>query len=268
MKAFNIILTCSILVSLTSCVSTNFIQVYKTETDKKLVFKDSLYVYEDDNCIVSYNLWEEGGNIGFKIYNKTEKNIYLNLKECFFVINGIANDYYKNRVNSFSGDVGTASSFSNYYTFGATGTDKNSLSKSLSFGYSVSISQNEKITIPPKSAKLLTEYNINKDLIRNCDLLKYPKKRDIKTARFSKEQSPLVFGNRLAYCPEGNTNLIRCNHDFFVSEITNYPEEVAYERAAIEFCGQKSTEIIQRIKYTSSDRFYIKYKRGGEFSKY
>jgi hypothetical protein len=268
MKAFNIILTCSILASLTSCVSTNFIQVYKTETDKKLVYKDSLYVYEDDNCIVSYNLWEEGGNIGFKIYNKTDKNIYLNLKECFFVINGIANDYYKNRVVSYSGGVGTASSFSNYYTIGATGIDKNSLSKSLSFGYSVSISQNEQIIIPPKSAKLLSEYNINNDLIRTCDLLKYPKKRDIKTASFSKEQSPLVFGNRLAYCLEGSANPIRSNHDFYVSEITNYPEKVAYERSSIEFCGQKSTETIQRIKYTSSDKFYIKYKRGGDFFKH
>ncbi len=57
-------------------------------------------IYEDDNCIVSYNLWAERGDIGFRCYNKTNSNIYVNLEESFFILNGIAHDYFKNRVYS------------------------------------------------------------------------------------------------------------------------------------------------------------------------
>jgi hypothetical protein len=280
MKTFKILLTCSILFSLTSCLPTNFIQVCKTESDKNLIFKDGNYVYEDDNCVITYDLWDEWGNVGFKIYNKTEKNIYLDLKECFLIMNGMAYDYYKNRASSYSGGIMAAPTFGNNYSSTILGfnysnpTQKNQLSEKnastnpLSFGYSVSISQEELVAIPPQSAKILKEYYINNNPFRTCDLLKYPKKKEIKTAKFSKERSPLVFANRLAYRMEGTTNLIRITHDFFVSEITNYPERVAYESVVLEYCGQKSTEMIQRIKYTSSDKFYIKYKKGGEFSKY
>ncbi|MDD4460047.1 MAG: hypothetical protein PHQ24_09620 [Proteiniphilum sp.] len=38
-----------------------------------------------------------GGNMGFGFFNKTNENIYLNLDECFFVRNDIANDYFLER---------------------------------------------------------------------------------------------------------------------------------------------------------------------------
>ena len=65
MKIQKILLIALILVLFTSCMKSSYFQVYKTATSDKLVLKENLLVYEDENCKVSYNLWNEGGNIGF-----------------------------------------------------------------------------------------------------------------------------------------------------------------------------------------------------------
>ena len=53
MKTQKLLFTGLISVLLTSCVSTSYFQVYKTTPSDKLVIKDNLLVYEDENCKVS-----------------------------------------------------------------------------------------------------------------------------------------------------------------------------------------------------------------------
>jgi len=57
-----------------------YIQVYKATPTKELTTNEYSLIYEDNNCKVSYNLWAEGGNIGFSFYNKTDQNIFLNME--------------------------------------------------------------------------------------------------------------------------------------------------------------------------------------------
>ena len=64
---------------LASCNSvSNYYQIYKVNPSENIIKKDNLLVFEDENCIVSYDLWQNGGNIGFNVYNKSNKNLYLN----------------------------------------------------------------------------------------------------------------------------------------------------------------------------------------------
>lgn len=78
--------------ALSSC-SKEFYQVLTAES-KSVETQQTGMVYEDENCKITYNLWAPHGNAGFIFYNKTDKNIIVDLKECFFVFNGYANDYY------------------------------------------------------------------------------------------------------------------------------------------------------------------------------
>jgi len=48
-------------------------------------------------------------------------------------------------------------------------------------------------------------------------------------------------------------------HDFYVSEITNYPEDEITEYKKEEFCGEKSVTSKEYIKEVSPNKFYIKY---------
>lgn len=92
-KILYIMVICAVL---TSCSPTYYYQVYQTRPiTNNITVNDNVLVYEDANCVVSYNFWKENGDFGFKIYNKNSENIYLHMDECFFVKNGFAYDYYQ-----------------------------------------------------------------------------------------------------------------------------------------------------------------------------
>lgn len=262
MKIQRFILTALVACMFTSCVS--YVQVYKTAPSDKLVLKNNLLVFEDENCKVSYNLWDAGGNVGFQFFNKTDKNIYLNKEESFFILNGVSYNYYKNRVFTNSTNLGTASSHS-------TASSKTVISRSAtnttgiitSSGFSVSYNEEKIVCIPSKTSKMISEYTINESLYRDCDLFKYPMKikMQIKSKTFSKEQSPFIFSNRIAYSIEKTSNLVQIENEFYVTEITNYPEREICESKHDEYCGQRGTSVNKYYKNVSPDMFYINYSK-------
>lgn len=274
MKTRILFLTVLISVSLTSCVSTSFFQVYKATPSDQLVMKDNSIVYEDDNCKVTYNLWSNGGDSGFQFFNKTDKTIYLNLEESFFIINGLSYNYYRNRI--FTNSKSAAATTSNYITTSTsvTGlnfldlaqTDKisetNSADLITASGYSVAYTEEKNVCIPSKTFKIISEYTINESLFRDCDLFKFPTRKQITTKSFTKEQSPLVFSNRIAYSVGKNDNLIKFENEFYVTEISNYPENEFIEWKYEKYCGQESMYMKEFFKNVSADKFYIKYIRG------
>jgi hypothetical protein len=241
------------------------------------VLKDNKLVYEDENCKVSYNLWDEGGNIGFQFFNKTDKNIYLNLEESFFILNGVSYNYYKNRVFTNSTSSGSSASKGAVASKSATGikvldllqTNRISAANTIGFmstsGFSVSYTEDKIVCIPSLSSKIISEYTINESLYRDCDLFKYPNKKQIKTKTFSKTDSPLVFSNRIAYTLGKTDNLIRFENEFYVKEISNYPEDELLDFRHEEFCGQKSMTLTEYFKNVSADKFYVKYIKGQDY---
>ncbi len=265
----------AVVTLLTSCnVTSNYYQIYKTNTSDNIVKKGDLLVFEDENCSVTYNLWNEGGNVGFNIYNKTNKNLYLNLEESFFVFNGIANNYYKNRVFSnsvnsgatYSTGVMASKSVTGYNFLNLLQTNKVAVASNTgivnSSGYSVSYNEEKIVSIPPKTSKYIVEYSINNSLYRDCDLYKYPTKKQINTKSFTKSDSPFVFSNKISYYIDTPDKLIKFDNSFFVSEIANYPESEAFYSKIDENCGQKSMTKSYYFNDKSPDKFYVKYVKG------
>jgi|SRR5690554_1049885 len=264
---------------LTSCASSPYYQIYKANPKNSQVKNNNL-VYEDENCRVSYNLWEQGGNFGFVFYNKTNTNIYLNLEESFFILNGIAYDYYKNRVFTSSENSATTSVKSSTFSNSVTGLNylgllqtnnlQSTSGKGLvaSSGFSTSYNEEKVICIPSKTSKIITEYKITESLFRDCDLYKYPTKSQIKTKTFSEESSPIVFSNRLAYTIEKSENLTRFENEFYISEISNYPESEIFEQKYDEYCGKRRVMFRKYFKNVSPDKFYIKYTKGQDTQKH
>jgi hypothetical protein len=261
---------------LSSCVSTYY-QVYKADSIDKMTPKDNSLIFEDENCTVFYNLWSADGNIGFRFFNKSNKSIYLNLEESFFIINGMANNYFQNRTFTKSSNIGTSSSQSlgasksisglNYLDLLQTNRiyAANSVGIISTSGYSISYNEEKVVCIPSKTSKIITEYSINETRFRNCDLFGYPKKKQIKTVNFTKENSPLVFSNRLVYYIDLKDKPIQFDNSFYVTEITNYPENEMYENIREEFCGQKGTNLVRYFKDASPDKFYIIYHQGTDW---
>jgi len=298
-----LVLMAIILFSMISCQKT-FYQFYKVSSIDDFSKTNKTLVFEDDNCKVLYDFWGEGGNVGFVFYNKTNENIYVNMKESFFINNGIAHDYFQNRTFMNSQSFSTSISYSNTAMYSYAGLNAIGLnaSKSISgynyqgfkqtnsisagivsalavaFGGAVtetttrgktvssgtSYTEMDIICVPSKTAKVISEYKITEALYRNCDLDRYPSKRQIRTLAFSNNQSPLVFSNKIAYTVGKSENLLTFENKFFVSKITNYPKNAIIIKKYDEFCGEKSDTKNEYFKNYSPDNFYVTYYKGND----
>jgi len=210
---------------MTSCATT-FYQVYNVKPNQEKNTKTDNLFFEDENCKITYDLWANGGNIGFDIYNKTDENVYVYLNESNFILNGFAYDYYKNR--TFTTTEGT-------------------------------IKEDSIIRIPAKTTKRISEYTINSTRITDCDLKKYPSRKTIKTKSYSIEQSPIIFSNIITYETKGEKMTVQ--NEFYVSEIANYPATEFFEYKYTEYCGKKSESKTKFNKFYNTDKFYIKYSK-------
>jgi hypothetical protein len=272
MKIRKLLYAISMALLMTSCATTSFYQVYNVKSNQETITKTDNLFFEDENCKISYNLWANGGNIGFDIYNKTDENIYLNLNESNFLLNGFAYDYYKNRTFTTSESKAASASKTstgsvavtviNAYNNIQTNQVKRSSSAnfSTSVGYAVTIKEDPIISVPAKTTKRISEYSINSSLIRDCDLFKYPSRKTTTTKSYSVEESPIKFSNIITYESKGER--ITVQNEFYVSEIANYPALDFFEYKRDEYCGQKSMSKTKYYKFYDTDKFYINYRKG------
>ncbi len=100
---------------LVSCtVTKSYYQVFRTVPENGTLNRSQI-IFEDNNCIVAYNLWgADGGDVGFGIYNKTEEDLVLDLTKTFFVLNGVAYDYFQNSSSTKSNTSGSTLTTYNY----------------------------------------------------------------------------------------------------------------------------------------------------------
>lgn len=143
---------------------------------------------------------------------------------------------------------------------------RSSVSSVSSKGYSVSIKENSIVCIPAKTSKRISEYSINNKLLRDCDLLKYPKRKQVKTLSYSIEESPLVFSNLISYTIKGKK--IDVENTFYIAGITNYPTSEFFVYVQDSFCGEKNYSKTKYYKFYNSNKFFIKYTKGTEASKH
>lgn len=266
----------AVMLFFSSCSPKVYYQVFETGTINEEVKRRGDYlVYEDDKCLVSYNFWGESGDMSFSVENKTNQPLYLDLGKSYFVLNGQAKDYYQQRVFTYSTGTSVGGSKSASASKSVTGVDyagwlitggvsaQLATALSTSQSNSVSFPEEEVVCIPPKTSKMVSEFSIYSARIRDCDLLLYPKRKQISSLSFEEDNSPVVFENRLVY-RVGEEPATKLKHRFFVSEIANMPKWQFVELKKESFCGEESVLEKEFFKETSPDKFYIRYEKGSE----
>lgn len=267
------------LILATSCATPSFYQVHKVEPINNVLPENRYLVYDDENCKVYYNFWDESGDAGFRFYNKTDKPIYINMEESFFILNGIAYDYFKNRVftksytsqKSIEGEV-SANRGVIYDGFGMLQTSNFSANRSAgsssSTGRSVSISESKLICVPSKTSKIIYEYTISNDIYRSNDLYRFPTKSQVKPVNFTLSNSPIVFSNKISYYVGNSDTLTAFENQFYVSEITNYPAFNANNSKAEIYQEDSNVSQEQPLKLASANKYYIRYIKTQNSSKH
>jgi cell fate regulator YaaT (PSP1 superfamily) len=90
----------------------------------------------------------------------------------------------------------------------------------------------------------------------------------VKTLHLRKDDSLFVFSNRITYRVGELAEPVQFENEFYVSEITNYPEKEIVDKEYDEFCGEKSMEKYNIFKIKSPDRFYIMYLKNFQDTKH
>jgi len=218
MKKLFIFLTAMTLCSCGTLTKYTFVQVLKANAVDKTNITDvgKGMVYEDANCSIYYWFWAEGGNSGFKLYNKTDKILYVDLAKSFFVKNGVAYDFYTNR-SIQSGSKETTSKLSTYnsgfYSLATIGSENETT-------IATTIYESPIIAIPPKAYKIIAENVIHNALILDCDLNRFPS--DSASIVFAAEDSPITYSNYITYHVGEGTENITVENEFYISKVTNY----------------------------------------------
>lgn len=272
-KHFYFLVAAAILTS--SCISNSYYQVYKVSSEDKRISQDNskYIVYEDDYCKILYNLWGNGGNVGFMFYNKTNDIIFIDLSESFFVKNYSAYDYYRNRTfaeREYAEQTSTGSSqianaaiaTSQYLLTGNASSNKLTVQNTRAKSQAVSYHEKPIICVPPMTHKTIHEYTFMPTLYGDCDFIKksnVPKEGRHKS--FSKGSSPYVFANVISY-KVGNkeAKTIRINNEFYVSDITVYKKSSIIDYYDNKHCdGTVRRRIIFRSDIPAADKFYINF---------
>lgn len=259
---------------LTSCKQLYY-QVYDVKSDA-LKQEDNSLVYENNDLKVMYNLWGENGSVGFILQNKTDKDLFVDMDKTFFIFNGQANDYFKNReYSAATTDVASVGyGFSQTY-WGVNGfwptqyyvpTTASALTK-LMKGQSHGITTKEKliVCIPAHAYKVISEYKVSPRFVKTCERSKDFPKRTANVANYSESSSPVKFKNRIAYSFDSDCkNLQHIENSFYVSSVTNYSKKAAVEKVREKTdCYSSQKQKRQYFKIGGPDKFYKTYQSQG-----
>ncbi len=264
MKIQSIFLILIISIFLSSCKPTLFYQVYET-VPKNLKSESKMLVFENEECSINYNLWSPEGNPGFIFFNKTNELIHVHLDESFFVINGTAYDYFQNRIFSSSSSTSTQSKKTNSLTqLSGWLTSLNIQQQSIvaiNNQNGIKELESRTITIPSKTSKSISEFKINNVVFRSCDLLLFPKTKQINSLTYNEGNTPIQFYNLISYKVGQATASQIVRHDFYISSVTNYSENDFYRYEVDEFCGKRSKNKKKYFSHNAPDKFYLEYTR-------
>lgn len=213
--------TLTIVIIFTSCKS--YVQLIETSSTNAS-FKDDFYVYENDTVEIKYSFWQEDGIVSFSVYNKLNRPIYIDWKKSSYIDNS-------NKFNYWNDDEVRTSvaSYGRYYYGGPLikpGIATQPVTKS-----STSISKLERVTfIPPKSKYYRSQFFIlpaehfrldaSADYMMANSNYKKRKQTKIYIVDYSKESSPLVFRNFLAFSlTEDFKEEFYVDNEFYISSV-------------------------------------------------
>lgn len=244
-KVARIISVTALAAVMASCSTPQYLQVYDVMPGEGVELRDGYPVYDDGTMAVAYDFWGNGGQAGCLITNNGEENIYVDLAETFFVKNGLSDPCYKERTYAttmtnaakaravaLSSAIEVASSHSRNYIYpfagplGASVTDALGVVRDASLAERISVSAAEQqvVVIPPGTAAFVGRRSIlSGNYYTNRGSEQDPGSNKKDEAEFSTDNSPLKFGNVIAYRIGRDGEWQDLRSEFYLQRLTDYP---------------------------------------------
>jgi hypothetical protein len=239
-------LSCSSL-KIVSKYPAPYFQLYDLNSQSILI-NDSICISEHGDLEIRYDFWAENGLGDFLLFNKTEKEIFVDLGRSHLVKNNIAESYYPNLLARSSSRLTEE------------GIDLQISLWTPTKQVSAANLESRIVCIPPFSGKKFHGFELSPRIISSCDYEIYPAKEESFTMTFSKSDTPLKFRNIVSYSfDESFESTLHIEDDFWVKEITNYPRKRFFKDVKMFECGTNE-KIYRRVyNFKSAGRFYKAY---------
>ena len=284
-----------LILALASCSS--YYQIATISSDNVKLNDNGEYSYRVGDIVVYYNFWSEYGSMSFIVENNSSMDIMIDISKSFFVKNGFAYDYYKNRTDVYTYAAVSTTSSKRWSTASSSSnnTSVNSYVESLSgvvvagqeisssYGvsnrntmavsnaaasmhvHSIEYKESDHVTIPAHSAKVFGEYSVTSGEFVKCGLIRNPSGREDSIANYNETNSPIVIENRLIFIVNGQE--LPVNSKFYVSRFENLPERKVLRDEYLVDCSGKKIGYSQKVNlFAQSNRYFVKYtfNRGDE----
>lgn len=225
MKKYFLLLVVSLLFA--SCKS--YIQIYDVDSSSAKTTNEQ-FVFENEDCKLTYNFWEEWGNASMVFTNKTDKNLFVSLSQSSYIFNGFSSSFYK-------------------------GIDDHVV---ISKFISKTFRDLPVVCVAPKSSKVIGDLNLIDKIYFFCEKEKDKPKRRY-SENYNENNSPIKFGYNMVYSTQENCNEIKSlESSFYVSKIENVTKKQEEITSQVQDCLDYSETSVITLKSQSPKRFYIK----------
>lgn len=233
------------LLVLTSC-NQQFYQIATLSSEQVTMNDNGHFMDTHGDFCISYDFWSENGQVCFTIFNNSDKDIYLDLSQSYFIDNLQAHDYFKERTIITNTSSALASNSGSYLKSKAV----------VSIGTQIETHEKKIVAIPAHAYKTFTEFKAGENQYRSCGFVLNPRPKENAVLFFDATNSPSVIENRLMLLIDQKETPIV--HKFHIKEYRNMRQQDALVESQSTSCdGNKNT--VKTNKYKANNRYFIQY---------
>jgi hypothetical protein len=257
---FVVILFTSCLILFSGCYYKEYIQVFDTNTTNTKS-SNGFWVFETDSVKLTYEFWAKKGVMSFSVYNKLDKPIYIDWKNCSFIYNSNKLNYWVDEQQS-----ALVGYYGGYYYDGPLIKPGYSINEGIQVSASTTIKPERITFIPPKSYYYRSQFyllpvayyklNINKTSKSIVPRNDNPKKKTtVYEQTYDYANSPLKFRNYLAFSfTENATSFFFIDNEFYLSSV----KEMDYNHYLGITITDKQGKLSYSRPYKKETSFFIK----------
>jgi len=216
-KSCGLIFACLVLSILITSCNEDFYQVSTVYGEHT----NSAQEFENEDIILKYNFWDEGGILSFTITNKTNEPIFIDWEHSNFIFNGYSYDYYSTETRISTLGVYSSKSVAGLYD---------------SQHHSGTTLKTSKVSQEKTNAQIPPRSYIQAKVV-NMD---FPKLKLKGTKTFDKESSLLNVRSYLGYSKTKELDeLTYIDNEFWVQEVTTLKRNEAPQKDKFYIKGER-----------------------------
>lgn len=224
----NLLLLTLLSFLLQSCYQHRYAQVYKIDSVNP---ESKPNLVENKDLKIEYDFWEDGGKLGMKITNKTDRAIVIDFQNSYLLTNNNYQSLHNNDVTEVSKIYKKNKIYNQNISKELNNKRLNYSNGKLKYTVVTHTSKTpDKITLPPYASYNYSNIALLNDIYSNDTFKSFNynerKNKVFDKINFNSSNSPINFSNIILYKFENDQINHKLTNNFFVSSMSNIYEPI------------------------------------------